>query len=150
VNSRGQVIGVNTAVILPAQGLCFAIAINTAKYVAGLLIRNGKIRRGYIGVGGQNVVLPRRLVRFYKLAAESGVMVISVEADGPALRASLREGDVIVAFGGRAVASIDDLHRLLTEEQVGRRIRLTLLRDAKKLEIEVVPEESACRRQPPR
>lgn len=143
VNSRGQVIGVNTAVILPAQGLCFATAINTAKFVAGLLIRNGKIRRGQIGVAGQNVVLPRRLVREHELGFASGVLVISLEPAGPASRAGLREGDVIVAYGDRLIASIDDLHKLLTEEQLGRSVELAVLRSGKKLKIDVVPEESA-------
>lgn len=143
VTSRGEVIGVNTAVILPAQGLCFAIAINTAKHVAGLLIRNGKIRRGHIGVAGQNVTLQRRLVHQHSLAVTSGILVISVEPKGPAHRAGLREGDVIVAYGSHPVASIDELHRLLTEEQVGTKIGLTFLRGGEKLTLEVVPEESA-------
>jgi len=143
VTSRGEVIGVNTAVILPAQGLCFAIAINTAKHVAGLLIRNGKIRRGHIGVAGQNVTLQRRLVHQHSLAVTSGILVISVEPNGPAHRAGLREGDVIVAYGSHPVASIDELHRLLTEEQVGTKIGLTFLRSGEKLTLEVVPEESA-------
>ena len=143
VTSRGEVIGVNTAVILPAQGLCFAIAINTAKHVAGLLIRNGKIRRGHIGVAGQNVTLQRRLVHQHSLAVTSGILVISVEPNGPAHRAGLREGDVIVAYGSHPVASIDELHRLLTEEQVGTKIELTFLRSGEKLTLEVVPEESA-------
>ena len=143
VTSRGEVIGVNTAVILPAQGLCFAIAINTAKHVAGLLIRNGKIRRGHIGVAGQNVTLQRRLVHQHSLAVTSGILVISLEPKGPAHRAGLREGDVIVAYGSHPVASIDELHRLLTEEQVGTKIGLTFLRSGEKLTLEVVPEESA-------
>jgi S1-C subfamily serine protease len=142
VNSRGEVIGVNTAVILPAQGLCFATAINTAKLVAGLLIRDGKIRRGYIGVAGQNVMLPRRLVREHELAFASGVLVISLEPAGPASRAGLENGDVIVAYGDQLIASIDDLDRLLTEEQLGKKIELTLLRDGKKMKVGVVPEES--------
>jgi S1-C subfamily serine protease len=143
VTSRGEVIGVNTAVILPAQGLCFAIAINTAKHVAGLLIRNGKIRRGHIGVAGQNVTLQRRLVHQHSLAVTSGILVISLEPNGPAHRAGLREGDVIVAYGSHPVASIDELHKLLTEEQVGTKIGLTFLRSGEKLTLEVVPEESA-------
>jgi S1-C subfamily serine protease len=142
VTSRGEVIGVNTAVILPAQGLCFAIGINTAKHTAGLLIRHGKIRRGYIGVAGQNVTLPRRLVLLHGVAA-SGVLVISLEPSGPAHRAGLTEGDVIVEYAGRRVAGIDDLHKLLTTEQVGRKVELTVLRAAKKLAIEITPEESA-------
>ncbi len=150
VTSRGEVIGVNTAVILPAPGLCFAIAINTAKHVAGLLIRNGKIRRGYIGVAGQTVTLPRRLVRQHNLEVTSGVLVISVEPSGPAQRAGLAEGDIIVGYGGRRVASIDDLHRFLTEEHVGARLELTILRSDGKMELGVVPQESRQSIQPSR
>jgi S1-C subfamily serine protease len=143
VTSRGEVIGVNTAVILPAQGLCFATAINTAKFVAGLLLRNGKIRRGHIGVAGQNVVLHRRQVLLNNLSVASGILVVSLESNGPASRAGLKEGDVIVAYGKHPVSSIDDLHRLLTEEQVGVKTGLTVLRGGEKLTLEVVPEESA-------
>ncbi|MGH8055936.1 MAG: S1C family serine protease, partial [Candidatus Entotheonellia bacterium] len=130
VTSLGEVIGVNTAVILPAQGLCFAIAINTAAFVAGRLIKDGKIRRGYIGAGGQNVPLPRRTVRFHGLPVESGILVISVEPQSPAQRAGLREGDIIVAYDGQPVAGIDDLHRLLTEKQLRVRALLTIVRGA--------------------
>ena len=150
VTSRGEVIGVNTAVILPAQGLCFATAINTAKFVAGLLIRNGKIRRGHIGVAGQNVVLHRRQVLLNNLTVAGGVLVASLESNGPAARAGLREGDVIVGYGRHPVSSIDDLHRLLTEEQVGVKVSLTVLRRGEKTVLEVVPEESARSTQRPR
>ena len=122
VTSRGEVIGVNTAIILPAQGLCFAIAINTAKHVAGLLMRDGKIRRAHIGVAGQNLILHRRLIHLHNLAVATGIQVISLEPGGPAERAGVREGDVIVAYGGRPVASIDDLHRFLTEEELGVKV----------------------------
>src|SRR6266487_2426795 len=145
VNSRGEVIGVNTAVILPAQGICFALSIDTAKYVAGWLIKEGKIRRSYIGVGGQNVPLHRRLVRHYQLAAPSGVRVISVAPGSPARFAGLREGDVVVEFSGQPVASIDALHKLLTGAQVGVRSRLVVIRHSEKLELEIVPEESRPR-----
>src|SRR5436309_6750925 len=119
VNSRGEVIGVNTAVILPAQGICFAIGIDTAKFVTGWLIKDGKIRRSYIGVGGQNVPLHRRLVRYHQLPVTSGVLVISVTPRSPAAQAGLREGDVMVEFNGRPIPSIDTLHKLLTSEQIG-------------------------------
>ncbi len=142
VTSKGEVIAVNTAVILPAQGLCFAIAINTAKFVAGRLIRDGKIMRSSIGVAGQNVPLPRRLVRFHNLAVESGVMVASVEPKSPAERAGLSEGDVIVGYGGQPVSTIDDLHRLLTDEQAGLKVALTILRRSEKIALDIVPEES--------
>ncbi len=142
VNSRGQVIGVNTATILPAQGICFAIAVNTAKFVAGRLIRDGKIRRSYIGVAGQNVPLRRRLVHFHNLQVESGVLVSSIEHPSPAQRGELLPGDVIVGCNGKPIADIDDLHRLLTEEQVGTNLPLTLIRHTEKLIRNVVPEES--------
>ncbi|MGH9762547.1 MAG: S1C family serine protease, partial [Blastocatellia bacterium] len=103
VMSSGDVIGVNTAVILPAQGICFAIAINTAKFVAGKLIKDGKIKRSYIGMAGQNVDLHRRMVRFYKLPSETGILVISVEDRSPAQRARLQAGDLIVSYGGQSV-----------------------------------------------
>lgn len=142
VTARGEVIGVNTAVILPAQGLCFAIAINTAKFVAGRLMRDGKIRRSYIGVAGQNMTLPRRLVRFHDLPRERGVLVVSLDWGSPAQRAGVREGDVIVGYGTQPIAGIDDLHRLLTAEQVGVRALLTVIRRAEKLQLELTPEES--------
>ncbi len=141
VNSRGEVIGVNTAVILPAQGISFAIAIDTAKYVAGRLMREGRVRRSYIGVAGQNVPLHRRLVRFYNLAHETGVLVASIEPDSPAKRTGLREGDVIIAFGERPVTGIDDLHRMLTEEQVGVETEMTVLRRTERLPVRIVPAE---------
>ena len=134
--------GVNTAMILPAQGICFAIAINTAKFVAGRLIKDGKIRRSYLGVAGQDVPLHRRVVRYYNLPVESGILVISLEPASPALKAGLREGDLIVSYDGQPVAGIDDLHRLLTEKQVGVPSHLTVIREAAKLDLMIVPEES--------
>ncbi len=145
VTSRGEVIGVNTAMILAAQGICFAIAINTAKFVAGKLIKEGKIRRSYIGLGGQSVPLLRRVVRFYRLSAESGILVVSTEENGPAQRAGLSEGDIIIAFDGQPVAGIDDLQKLLTEERVGVKTTVTILRRAEKLNLAIVPEESRLR-----
>src|SRR5215510_2858560 len=141
VNSRGEVIGVNTAMILPAQGICFAIAIDTAKFVAGRLIRDGRISRSFIGVAGQNVPLPRRFVRFYNLPVESGVLVVSLEPDSPARRAGVSEGDLIIGFAGRPVAGIDDLHKLLTEERVGQTAPLELIRRTERLTLQIVPEE---------
>ena len=142
VDSAGRVIGVNTATILPAQGICFAIGINTAKFVASRLLRDGRIRRSYIGVSGQTVPVHRRVVRFYDLAKETGALVLSVEENSPAKRAGLRDGDVIVALEGRPVAGVDDLHRLLTEVRVGIGCNLTVLRYTEKLELKVVPEEA--------
>ena len=139
VDSRGEVIGVNTAVIMGAQGICFAIGINMAKFVASRLIRDGRITRGYIGVAGQSASIHRRVVRFYDLAVESGVLVVGVEKASPAEKAGLREGDVIIAYGERNVSSVDDLHRILTEEHVGRQSTLTIVRMTEKLELNVTP-----------
>jgi len=142
VNSAGEVVGVNTAMIRPAQGICFAIASNTAKLVAGWLIRDGRIRRGYIGVAGQNVPIHRRIVRFYGLPLETGVLVVSVEKKSPAERAGLREGDLIVAFNAQPVGSVHDLHKVLVGEQIGVSARLTIIRRTKKLELPILPAES--------
>ncbi len=142
VDSAGRVVGVNTATILPAQGICFAIGINTAKFVASRLLRDGRIRRSYIGLSGQTVPVHRRVVRFYDLPNETGALVLSVEESSPAKRAGLREGDIIVALEGQPVAGVDDLHRLLTEVRVGVSCALTVLRWTEKLELKVMPEEA--------
>jgi S1-C subfamily serine protease len=142
VNSAGEVIGVNTAMIRPAQGICFAIASNTAKLVAGWLIRDGRIRRSYIGVAGQNVPLHRRVIRFYNLPLETGVLVASVEKDSPAKSAGLREGDVIVAFNDRPIGTIHDLHKMLVSEQIGVPAKLLVIRHTEKLELSILPAES--------
>ena len=142
VNSRGEVIGVNTAVILPAQGICFAIGIDTAKHVAGWLIKDGKIRRSYIGVGGQNVPIHRRIVRHYQLPAATGVLVISVSPGSPATKTGLREGDLIVAFNSQPIPSIDALHKLLTGERIGITSELTVIRGTEKLLLAITPAES--------
>ena len=145
VTAQGLVVGVNTAVILPAQGLCFAIPINTAKLVAGRLIKDGKIRRGYLGMGGQNIPIPRRLVRAYHLPVETGILVVSIEDGSPAKRAGLAEGDVIVRYGEQPVAGIDDLHRLLIDEEGGVRSVLTVLRGAEIVSLDIIPGESSAR-----
>ena len=142
VDSAGRVVGVNTATILPAQGICFAIGINTAKFVASRLLHDGRIRRSYIGVSAQTVPVHRRVVRFYDLTKESGALVLSVEEKSPAKRAGVREGDVIVALEGRPVAGVDDLHRVLTDVRVGVSCSLTLLRYTEKIELKIVPEEA--------
>jgi S1-C subfamily serine protease len=147
VNSRGEVIGVNTAVILPAQGICFATAINTAKFVAGQLIKEGRVRRSYIGIGGQVVPLHRRLVRYHNLAVETGVLVVSTERGGPASRAGMLEGDVIVDYDGRPIAGIDDLHRMLTDQNVGVMSNITVIRRNEKLTMSITPEDSRMREQ---
>ena len=145
VNSHGEVIGVNSAVILPAQGICFAIAIDTAKYVAGWLIKDGKFRRSYIGAGGQNVKLHRRVIRFHGLPVETGLLVVSVEPGSPAERAGVVVGDVIVEFAGQPIATIDALHKLLTESRIGARTPMAVIRHTEKLALEIVPGESQWR-----
>jgi S1-C subfamily serine protease len=146
VTSQGQVVGVNTAIILPAQGICFAIAINTAKFVAARLLRDGKIRRSFIGVAGQDVPIQRRVVRLNGLGVESGVLVVSVEAQSPAEKAGLLEGDVIVGYDDRHVEGIDTLHQLLTEEKVGVQAVVTVIRRGEKKTLPIVPQESRAGR----
>jgi S1-C subfamily serine protease len=141
VTSSGEVIGINTAMILPAQGLCFAIASNTARFVASLLIRDGRIRRSYVGIAGQNMPIPRAVARANSLAVSSGVRVQSVEPGSPAAVAGLREGDVILSFADLAVAGIDDLHRLLTADRIAQPSRVVVLRGTARRVLHVVPAE---------
>jgi S1-C subfamily serine protease len=145
VNSAGEVIGVNTAMIRPAQGICFAIASNTAKFVAAWLIRDGKIRRSYIGVAGQNVPIHRRVVRFYNLPVDTGVLVVSIEKNSPAAKTGIREGDVIVAFNSEPIGSIHELHRRLMAEQIDVESKILILRHTEKLELSIIPAEVAQR-----
>jgi S1-C subfamily serine protease len=140
-NSAGEVIGVNTAVIRPAQGICFAIASNTAKFIAGWLIKEGRIRRGYIGVAGQTSPLHRRVARFYHLANESGAMVVSVEKGSPAEQSRIRPDDVIVALNDEPIASVHDLHKKLVGDRIGTPCKLTVLRGTEQLTIYVTPAE---------
>lgn len=142
VASDGRVVGVNTATILPAQGICFAIGINTAKFVASRLLRDGRIRRSYIGVSAQTAPIHRRLVRYYDLPKETGVIVLSAEPNSPAKRAGLREGDVIVALEGQPVAGVDDLHRVLSDVRAGGTAELTVLRGTERMRLAIVPEEA--------
>src|SRR5881394_206963 len=142
VDARGRVVGVNTAVILPAQGICFAVGINTAKFVTGQLIRNGKMRRGRIGVAGQTVPLLRLAQRALGIDAKSGVLVTGVEPESPAARAQLASGDIIVEFDGSAITGIDDLHRVLTAERIGVATRVVVLRGAERLELPITSVES--------
>jgi len=143
VDARGRVVGVNTAVILPAQGLCFAIPIHTAEFVVPRLIQDGVVRRSYLGVGGHNAQLARRVVVALGLPAARGVLVLSVERDSPAARAGLAEGDIVVTFDAEPVRDMDDLHRLLTAERAGRPARLGVLRRGERLELEAVPRMRA-------
>ena len=147
VNSRGEIIGVNTAIILPAQGICFAIASSTAEFVAAWLIKEGRIRRSWIGVAGQNVPIHRRVVRFHRLVVDHGVLVAGIEPGSPASRAGLREGDVIVAFEGEPVSGIDELHRHLVAKLIGVQSSITVIRHTEKLDLLITPEELATNNQ---
>ena len=139
VNSHGQVIGINTATILPAQGLCFAIGIDTAKFVASQLLQHGRVRRSWIGIAGQNVPLPRRLVYEYKLPVDTAVIVNEVNKGSPGEQAGLISGDIILAFGSNSIAGIDELHRLLTADVANRSTPLIILRGIERRYLSIVP-----------
>jgi len=141
LNSAGEVIGVNTAVILPAQGICFAIASNTAHFVAGWLIRDGRIRRSSIGFAGQNVMLHPRLARFHSLPVKSGVQVTEISPRSPASVAGLKEGDIIVGFKGQPIATIDDLHKRLVASEIGVASPVMIIRGKEKFFLIVTPQE---------
>lgn len=141
VDSFGNVIGVNTAVILPAQGLCFAVASNLAKFVVGKLILEGRVRRGYIGIAAQTVPLPPKWIQTLELQTKGGIQIQSLEADGPANNSGLRAGDIIVQFEGKPIDSIDDLHKALDETTIGRKIQLWVLRDGGLKNVAVIPGE---------
>ena len=142
VDAHGEVIGVNIAAISLAQGICFAIGINTAKFVAGRLIKDGRVKRSVIGVGGQGIPLSRRVIHHHRLPVESGILIQWLVNQGPGHRAGLQEGDVILEFDNQPVAGIDGLHKLLTEEKAGIEVPLTILRGADKLTLQIVPEEN--------
>ena len=142
VTTRGEVVGINTAMIRPAQGLCFAIGINTARFVASRLIRDGRIRRAYIGIAGQNVDVPRALARANQLAISSAVRVASIEANSPAARAGLQTGDIVYAMGDAPVAGIDDLHRILNEERINTPAEVSLIRKGERRTLSLTPVEA--------
>jgi S1-C subfamily serine protease len=139
VSSRGEVIGVNTAVILPAQGICFAIGANTARVIAGWLITEGRVRRARIGVGGENVPISRRYVRHFGLERETGVRVQQVESGAAADQAGLRAGDLIIALGEATIAGMDDLHRLLTGHDAERDTVLKVIRGTRRIDLAIRP-----------
>jgi S1-C subfamily serine protease len=141
VNSRGEVIGVNTAVILPAQGICFAVGISTVKVVAAQLIKQGRVRRGYLGIGGQNIALEPAAARALGMPG-GGVLVLSVEDDSPAARAGVREGDVVVGLDDQPVSGIDDLHRVLSEDRIDREVELVVLRERDRLRLWATPRDN--------
>lgn len=141
VNSRGEVIGINSAIIFPAQGICFAIPSSIAKFVASRLMRDGKIRRGRIGVAGQNVVIKDEIVQSLKLSSNTGVLVVNLERDSPADRTGLVAGDVIIGLDDKPVNNVDDLHKLLTEEKIGVQATLTIVRMFDKRQLKIFPVE---------
>jgi S1-C subfamily serine protease len=143
VNMQGEVVGVNTATILPAQGICFALGVNTAKLVVVELLKEGKVRRSYLGVAGQTVPLHRRVARYYNLNMDNGVFVTNVMKDTPAEKAGVLEGDMIVEFNGSLVTGIDDLQKHLVLDIVGKKCPLVVLRHfTEKVTLEVTPVES--------
>jgi S1-C subfamily serine protease len=140
VDSNGLVIGINTAIIQYAQGICFAIPVNTMRWVITLLLREGKVTRGFLGISGQTVPLPARVIRYFRLPQETGVYVMNVVKGSPADHAGLKEGDVIVLLAGRTITTIDDVHRLLTADRIGEKLGAVLLRDwTQKLEASITP-----------
>jgi len=141
VTTRGEVIGVNTAVILPAQGICFAIASNTARFVASRLLRDGRLRRAYLGLAAQLVPLPPRIRRAQQLTAATGVLVASVEASTPAALAGVKAGDILVRVDEEPIAGPDDLHRHLTEERIGIPLTLSIVRRNERIQVVVTPSE---------
>lgn len=141
VDTHGTVVGINTAIILPAQGICFAVAASTAKYVVSKLITVGVVKRGYLGIAGQTINLPLRVINYIKLSTKSGILVQSVEADGLAYNSEVRSGDVIIGFNNQPVAKIDDLHRLLDEKTIGKKFSLDILRRGKQQVVTVIPGE---------
>jgi S1-C subfamily serine protease len=142
VDSRGSVIGINTAMISMAQGISFAVPVNTARWVTGELLTRGKVRRAYLGLAGQVRPLGRRVQRFFELRSPSAVEIISIEENSPARRAGLRERDLIIALNGQNVANVDDIHRLLSGLPAGSALKLSILRSGERRELEVIPGEA--------
>ena len=147
LNSRGEVIGVNTAIIRPAQGICFAIGSNTVRWVVGWLIKDGFIRRSYLGLSGQTVPLLRKLARHHRLEQETGILVAGLEPNSPAERAGLQEGDIVIALDDRTTPTVDALHRALTGERIGQRSLIALLRGVELRRHAIIPQEMPTPRQ---
>lgn len=141
VNSHGEVIGVNTAVILPAQGLCFAVASNLAKYVVGKLLLEGRVRRGYLGLSGQNIQLPAQWIQTLELPTRGGIQIQQLENGSPAQQCGLQNGDVIVQFDARPVDSIDQLHKALDEASIGKKVTIWVLRSGALKQFTAIPTE---------
>jgi S1-C subfamily serine protease len=145
INTRSEVIGVNTAIIRPAQGICFAIASNSVRWVAAWLIKDGRIRRSFIGVAGQNVPLLRKLIHHHRLSQQTGVLVMGIEPESPAARAGILEGDILLALDGTPTPAVDALHKLLTGDRIGETAIVTLLRGVELRRQPVVPLEMPVR-----
>jgi S1-C subfamily serine protease len=141
VDSRGRVVGINTAIIRMAQGISFVIPINTARWVVGELLTRGKVQRAYLGLAGQVRPISRRLQRFHDLTTATVVEVVSVEDGGPAKRAGLRRGDLIIALNGIGIATVDDVHRLLAGQSPGIQVTLSILRGGKRKELQIITGE---------
>ena len=141
VNSKGEVIGVNTAVILPAQGICFAVTSNLAAYIVGKLIIEGKVRRAYIGISGQVIRFHPNAVKRLELEVKSGVLVQDIEPDGPSYNSELQKGDIVIGLNAKPVKSIDDLHRQLNEDAIGQSVQLTVIRKKQKIKVKVITAE---------
>jgi S1-C subfamily serine protease len=148
VNSAGQVIGVNTAMIPTAHGICFAVSSNLAAYVAGKLIMDGRVKRAYLGIAGQLVNLTERMIAANRLERKTGVYIFEIEADVPVQNSGLRIGDIIVSFNNKPIASVDDLHKLLNEDTIGQYVILGVLREGRKRDVEVIPGEMRFRQRP--
>ena len=141
VTSAGEVVGLNTAIIHPAQGICFAVASNTVRFVASRIMRDGRVRRSFIGVAGQQTPIPRALARATRMATASGVLVATVEPGSPAAEAGIETGDVILSFAGIATTGVDDLHRLLTDERIGAASSIVVLRRGARRDLAITPRE---------
>ncbi|GAB5553015.1 MAG: trypsin-like peptidase domain-containing protein [Saprospiraceae bacterium] len=141
VNSRGEVIGVNTAVILPAQGLCFAVASNLVQYVAGKLIIEGRVKRGYLGIAGQMVQIDKRMGKMLQINSRSGVLIQEIVPDANAYNVELRTGDLIISYDQNKIESIDDLHKLLDETSISKAAKIKVIRNRKIHELVVIPTE---------
>jgi S1-C subfamily serine protease len=136
------VVGINTAIIQFAQGICFAVPVNTLRWVVTLLLREGKVTRGFLGISGQRVPLPVRVVRYFQLKNDSGVQVFNVASGSPAQKAGLKEGDIIISLGQEPITGVDDVHRLLTKDVIGKKLDMVVLRDfTNRLEMSILPTE---------
>jgi S1-C subfamily serine protease len=141
VTTTGAVAGVTTAMILPAQGLSLAIASNTVQFVVSALVRDGRVRRSYVGVTGQTVPIPKRLARAHRLVVSSGVLAAAIEPGSPAETAGLQAGDIILSLADRRVGGVDDLHRILTADRIGAACSMSVLRGSRRRQLTVVPAE---------